>query len=534
MFRVGKSKKIQALAVAASLAAPAITMAQTSSTWTYTGAAPENFTNAQAWNPNTVPGASTAPGNGVADFPTYAGTPSGTNNIVMQTAVTLGGINFTGPFDPKFYSLNPVAGANPNSTITFSQTGGIIGSTVNVANGTATINAPVVGPSLFTKTGNGTLVLNGTNTFNTGVVVAGGVLRVSGSQGFQGVLTVGTGNGGALELLNTGTTSAVLTLGSASGSTLRNVAGNQTWSNNWFIAQTANVNTATGTRISVNGSIFDSNVNAITGFTKSGGGSLSINRAILNGTLGVTGGLLRIHQQATANLQTSITRVKGLTIAGGATPTATFDITNNIVIVDTPNTATGQASHDTYMAQILNANNGLAWDLPGITSSKAPVDLGNGVPTSVGILWNQLGDDTPLVYGDGGSLPLFHGQSVDQNSILIKYTYIGDADLNGVVDGTDFGFFTAGFDQAVPFSSWAFGDFDYNGVVDGTDFGYFSAGYDFAGPALGDPLVLQMAEFAEANGLTLLPSLAALVPEPGTLSLVGLATLGCLGRRRKR
>jgi hypothetical protein len=54
-------------------------------------------------------------------------------------------------------------------------------------------------------------------------------------------------------------------------------------------------------------------------------------------------------------------------------------------------------------------------------------------------------------------------------TIKIMYTLLGDANLDGVVDGTDFAIVADNLNKGV--TGWDQGDFNYDGVVDGTDFG---------------------------------------------------------------
>jgi hypothetical protein len=63
----------------------------------------------------------------------------------------------------------------------------------------------------------------------------------------------------------------------------------------------------------------------------------------------------------------------------------------------------------------------------------------------------------------------FDGQSISAADVLVKYTYYGDANLDGTVNiadytRTDAGFLTTGA------SGWSNGDYDYDGVVDGSDY----------------------------------------------------------------
>jgi hypothetical protein len=52
--------------------------------------------------------------------------------------------------------------------------------------------------------------------------------------------------------------------------------------------------------------------------------------------------------------------------------------------------------------------------------------------------------------------------------VLVKFTWYGDADLNGVVNFDDYSRTDAGFNSGG--STWFQGDFDYNGVVNFDDY----------------------------------------------------------------
>jgi len=52
--------------------------------------------------------------------------------------------------------------------------------------------------------------------------------------------------------------------------------------------------------------------------------------------------------------------------------------------------------------------------------------------------------------------------------VLVKYTYYGDTDFNGVVNFDDYSRTDAGFNQNK--SGWLNGDFDGNGVVNFDDY----------------------------------------------------------------
>jgi hypothetical protein len=100
--------------------------------------------------------------------------------------------------------------------------------------------------------------------------------------------------------------------------------------------------------------------------------------------------------------------------------------------------------------------NGEGWNGPGIFSSAAAANPGYA-----------------LGYADGAD-GVVSGLSSGQ--IEIRYTLVGDANLDGAVNGTDFAILAANFNKAV--SGWDKGDFDYNGAVNGTDFAGLAANFN--------------------------------------------------------
>ena len=95
----------------------------------------------------------------------------------------------------------------------------------------------------------------------------------------------------------------------------------------------------------------------------------------------------------------------------------------------------------------------------GITSAKAAADAAH--LTAVGVIANTT--------AAGGQLyTSFDGQPVSASDVLVRYTYFGDTNLDGVVNASDYGRVDAGFVGHL--SGWANGDFNYDGVVDGSDY----------------------------------------------------------------
>ena len=181
-------------------------------------------------------------------------------------------------------------------------------------------------------------------------------------------------------------------------------------------------------------------------------------------------------------------------------PTSKANLTNGAMIVRTSPFATIRGYVATGFA-------GGLWNGFGINSSTAATDP-NGI-TALGIANNA----------DFGLATFFGHPTTGGTESLIRYTYYGDATLDGKVNADDYAFTDAGFAGGANY--WGLGDFNYDGVVDATDYAFLDAG--FAG---------QGAPFA--------PSLtggggkpAGVVPEPSALGMMLVGALGLLQRRRR-
>jgi hypothetical protein len=93
------------------------------------------------------------------------------------------------------------------------------------------------------------------------------------------------------------------------------------------------------------------------------------------------------------------------------------------------------------------------------------------------------GEASQILGLTGAQTALFSGQTVDATTILVKYTYVGDADLNGHIDASDYGRID-NFFQFPGTTGYANGDFNFDGVIDASDYGYIDNSLQLQGPTL--------------------------------------------------
>ncbi len=148
-----------------------------------------------------------------------------------------------------------------------------------------------------------------------------------------------------------------------------------------------------------------------------------------------------------------------------------FDLGDNDLILHNGSLAT----INSLLQSGYNAQNGY-WNGEGIVSSAAAADP-EGI-TALGAIQNLNGSGEAMYSA-------FDGRSVVSSDVLVKYTYYGDANLDGIVNGDDYSLIDYGYIAGL--SGWANGDFTYQPAVNGSDYTLIDLAQEFQPATISAP-----------------------------------------------
>jgi autotransporter-associated beta strand protein len=457
------------------------------------------------------------------------------------------------------------------ATLTIAAGPNVTGGAPAVAFGNVTLNSVHNNTTIFDPT-TANLILNGTVTSSaltsmvvvmqldgtsTGNTIAGAISDASAGQtaltksnsstwALSGVSTY-TGNtninGGTLAVADTG----------ALASPNINVAFGATANINGLLTGPVPPAPTTPPTLAVNGTL---NFGPADTHNNSGGGILVRTLTSLSIGTGINPALVTVSSPVHATrtlLTTSALTLNGSTGAW----TGSLDLTGSDMMI--PNGGT------TTLGQVTNQlQQGFAApSAGGIYSSTAAANPNHN--TALGIEINDVNASQALVYGPvnpatsptvmvnpnyssgGAAISSFDGQSTNDGDVLVKYTYFGDTNLDGVVNASDYLAIDSAFNanqailanpganpNAYLMSGWVNGDFNGDGLINGDDYTLMDnafnsqGGVSLLGTSAG-PTEMIATDTSQIAGAS-----TSAVPEPGSLSLLAVGAAGLLRRRLRK
>jgi hypothetical protein len=174
-------------------------------------------------------------------------------------------------------------------------------------------------------------------------------------------------------------------------------------------------------------------------------------------------------------------------------PGGAVDVGEHALVVDYA--AGGPSAYGEIAALLTSGRHGGDWSGSGIVSSSAAGNL-----TTLGVA-----EASQVLTITGTQTAVFAGQPVDSSAVLVKFTYAGDANLDGKINVDDYGRIdlNAGHDTG----GWFNGDFNFDGKINVDDYGIIDFNVGIQGPPLAGVAnrAVSAASAANAGAVSIVP-----------------------------
>jgi hypothetical protein len=155
-----------------------------------------------------------------------------------------------------------------------------------------------------------------------------------------------------------------------------------------------------------------------------------------------------------------------------------FDLVDNDLIIHTGSHANGESTLPTIEQYLLDGSGADAGTYltgdsngpDGLISSAATAQFNASGGTEVTALGYAANDDMPL-----GAFTTFDGETTQPGDIIIKYTYVGDAALDGAVDTASVNILAGKYGDSG--GSWDTAAFEFNGLTNSDSVNLIAGAY---------------------------------------------------------
>ena len=449
---------------------------------------------------------------------------NGTTAAVGATQLDYGVFNMDGTFDLNgvgFEAFDKLTGTSSGAVVNAggSQTELDLGTNNGLGTTVSDFSGSIQGNIFLKKVNNGTttvatpVILSGANTYNGGTTISNGVLQI-GDGGSNGTLGTGPVEVDDTLAFDRSDNALVVSNGITGSGTIQQIG--------------------TGTTTLSGTNSFNGNIKVTTGKLIIGPNTINssgISPVALNSVTVTTGGTLALGNAAasaspTVNSNRTVVVTPTLTIPSDGS--GTVDLGANDLIVSGAQEP-GYVSIQAAVATGRGSNG--AWTGGGITSSTVAA-AANVHNKALGVVLNDTNNNVNGTLSGSAIFSSFDGVNVNDGDVLVKYTYDGDADLNGVVNSADYIQIDNGFNNHL--NGWYNGDFNYDGVINGDDYTLIDNAFNTQGSASlasvsAGPLAMVASNTDQIAG----PGSSA-VPEPATFGMLGVGAAGLMMRRRRR